>query len=386
MRLDRILARALVLVLFFGGISVASAKSTGTSASAKPGVSSRSPVEKTDDSDLSGAPPSPRPFAPGPELRPDRTETQAAPQQLIVQVVREVRGEFQPVAGLSLVASGSRFGKMPATTDSSGMARWASQCSESPRVPIRAELRDSHFLIQAPGARARPYAFVAEVACEGWTRLIVTSDSDAGQALGIWQVATRAKARLQQAIGLRFWSRPITFNWPGDGDYYLNTVVTLTRGDHWDVVGHELGHAIYDLGRIGRKQGGQHRIDECYSETLALSEGWASYFSAFVSVAWDDPDAKFEFMVPRRAPLRFESIPADVCAGQTNEWRVTGFFWDLLDLHDDGEQVEQSFAALWSALEGSMVRSSSEAAARFERAGVVPRATLQQVWRQNFLR
>ncbi|NDD90648.1 hypothetical protein EBZ37_00965, partial [bacterium] len=130
----------------------------------------------------------------------------------------------------------------------------------------------------------------------------------------------------------------------------------------------------------------QHKIDECYSPTLAFSEGWASYFSAFVSVASDDPDAKFEFMVPRRAPIRFETIPADVCAGEENEWRVTGFFWDLFDKNSDGESVEQGFASLWAPLEGSRVSSSSGAAKRFEARAVLPRGELEQLWRKNFLK
>ena len=162
--------------------------------------------------------------------------------------------------------------------------------------------------------------------------------------------------------------------------------MTLTRGDHWDVVGHEMGHAIYDLGQLGGMQGGEHKIDECYSATLALSEGWASYFSAFVSVDRDDPDAKFEFMVPRRAPLRFENIPQDVCAGETNEWRVTGFFWDLFDQHEDGESVTQDFAALWAPLAGSRVQSATEAAKLLEGRLGLPGDVIRQVWLQNFLR
>jgi hypothetical protein len=338
------------------------------------------------DTDLSGIP-GPRIFvAPGAELRPDRVEMASAPQQLIVQVLREVNGGFQPVPGLVFFASGPSFGMMPATTNADGEARWAANCSEASRVQVRAELKDSYFSIASSGYGAKPYRFVAEVGCEGLTKLIVRGDSDGGQALGIWQIAHRGKLRLQSSVGLAFWKRPIVFAWPGDGDYYTGGVVTVTRGDHWDVVGHEMGHAIYDLGQIGGMQGGQHKIDECYTSTLALSEGWASYFSGFVSVALDDPDARFEFLVPRRAPVRFENIPADVCAGETNEWRVTGFFWDLIDRHDDGESIEQDFGSIWSAMAGSMVRSTREATRRIEGRGAVPGSVLESVWRRNFLK
>ncbi|MBU6375078.1 MAG: hypothetical protein KGQ59_03710 [Bdellovibrionales bacterium] len=338
------------------------------------------------DQDLSGEYLPRRILAPGAELSADRVETAAAPQQLVIQVLREVGSELQPVSGLVFTAASPSFGTMPATTDSQGEARWASNCSDGPRIRVRAQLKNSFFSIASSGVGGRPYPFVAEVGCEGLTRLIVKTDSDSGQALGIWQVAMRAQLKLQSAIGLQFWKRPVVFAWPGDGDYYTRGVVTLTRGDHWDVVGHELGHAIYDLGGIGSSEGGQHRIDECYSSTLALSEGWASFFSAFVSISSDDPDAKFEYMVPRRAPIRFETIPADVCAGEENEWRVTGFFWDLFDKNADGETVEQLFSSLWNPLQDSRVSSSSQAAKRFEIRGVMPRGDLEQVWRKNFLK
>lgn len=373
--------------LVLAGIVVfcAVASSSG-GAFATVGVAGRPFGGLTDDRDLSGEWAPLHLLAPGSELTADRIETAAAPQQLILQVLREVDGGLQPVSGLVFFASGPSFGMMPATTNADGEARWAANCSEASRIRVRAELRDSYFSIASSGYGAKPYRFVAEVGCEGLTRLIVRSDSDSGQALGIWQVAHAGKLKLRDSVGLSFWSRPITFAWPGNGDYYTGGVVTLTRGDHWDVVGHEMGHAIYDLGRLGGMQGGQHKIDECYTPTLALSEGWASYFAAFVSVALDDPDAKFEFMVPRRAPLRFEHIPADVCAGETNEWRVTGFFWDLIDRNDDGETVEQSFAAIWSAMSGSMVRSTREASRRIDARGALPSTEIQNLWQRNFLR
>ncbi|MEN9722679.1 MAG: hypothetical protein RJB38_665 [Pseudomonadota bacterium] len=91
-------------------------------------------------------------------------------------------------------------------------------------------------------------------------------------------------------------------------------------------------------------------------------------------------------MVPRRAPLRSETIPADVCASENNEWRGTGFFWDLLDLHNDGESMEQGFAALWNPLQGSRVPSTTAAAQRIQSLSGVPSQAIRQVWLQNFLK
>jgi hypothetical protein len=221
------------------------------------------------------------------------------------------------------------------------------------------------------------------VDCGVRLELTFREESDGGQPLGIWRVASKAKARLAEAIGLQFWSNPIEFVWPADGDYYSFGTVHLTRGDHWDVVGHEMGHGIYDLGKLGAFGGGSHKIDECYSEALALSEGWASYFSAWVNVDLADSDAKFEFMVPRRAPLRFEAIPGDVCNGPTNEWRVTGFLWDLVDFSADNEASEEPFSRLWRALQGSRTSGARSASRLFESAGI-PRSVLDLVWDLNF--
>jgi hypothetical protein len=88
-------------------------------------------------------------------------------------------------------------------------------------------------------------------------------------------------------------------------------------------------------------------------------------------------------MVPRRAPLRIEAIPADVCRGERNEWRVTTFFWDLIDLHDDGENSTRAFADTWNALKGTRVGSASEARRVLERVGFAPEI-LRAVWDLNF--
>ena len=70
-----------------------------------------------------------------------------------------------------------------------------------------------------------------------------------------------------------------------------------------------------------------------------------------ISVKRDDPDAKFEFMVPRRKPIRLENIPTDVCEGYTNEWRVSAALWDLYDTHNEGtDHVSLDFKTIWDAL------------------------------------
>jgi hypothetical protein len=212
---------------------------------------------------------------------------------------------------------------------------------------------------------------------------VFREDSDGGQALGIWQTAVRARKNLEAEVGLQFWRRPIEFFWPGKGDYYSGDQVNLTRGDHWDVVSHELGHAIYDQAGIGTFGGGQHYIDQCYSEAMALSEGWASFFAGWLNRELSDPDARFEFMVPRRAPIRFENVPQDVCGKSTNEWRVISWFWDLIDTHEDSEQLSESFQHLWKDL--SQTHASSATRTREILIGKGwNRDSLNSLWKMDF--
>jgi len=316
-------------------------------------------------------------------LKEDRLETEALPGVLEFHLLREDRGILTPVSAVEFRASSGSFSGA-FTTDRDGVISIPAACAASDKLSLEASFKNAHFSIENPSG-SRAYRLLYQGPCEGRVRWIVKSDSEAGQILGVWQVAERARRRLEAEVGLAFWKKRIPFVFPSDGDYYSWGKVNITRGDFWDVVGHELGHAIYDQAGIGGSQGGQHKIDQCYTGTLAFSEGWASFFSAWVSVPLDDADARFEFMVPRRAPLRFESIPADVCAGQTNEWRVTGFLWDLMDLHADPEVSEAPFGALWQALTGSRVPDSKAAARRLVSSRVMSPGELESIWQQNFL-
>lgn len=335
---------------------------------------------RTYDTDLGGF--QPRARAVSSELSPDSVQTGAGADPLALSVLRMDHGKLTPVTELPFVVS-TGSGSFRLTTDANGIVRLPTRirCA-TPRVRASAELKNDQFQVESTHD-GHNYKILADLPCTGTAAMVFKADSDAGQALGIWQIAVRARATLNASIGLQFWTWPITFAWPSDGDYYMDRTVNLTRGDHWDVVGHEMGHAIYDLGGLGHFGGGEHKIDECYSKTLALSEGWASFFSGWVSVNLADPDAKFEYMVPRRAPIRFENIPADVCKGESNEWRVTGFFWDLIDLHQDGETMNESFARLWNAMKGSHVSTTSEAMIRLQQAGIDTNG-LRLVWSLNF--
>lgn len=334
-----------------------------------------------DDRDLNPARGPLRPFLSAPvKMAPDRQVT-TDDASLTVQVLREDHGKLTPVVGLPFVI-GTPAAFQVFRTDARGLVRMAACTTPATQpVPVSAPLKDQY--IDVTNGRST-YTITASVPCRGITQLIYKQDSDGGQAVGIWQVARRAEEKLTAEIGTTFWKRPITFVWPSGGDYYDGSTVNLTRGDYWDVVGHEMGHAIYDLGQLGVFGGGEHKIDECYSDAMAISEGWASMFSAWVSVDLRDPDAKFEYMVPRRSPIRFENIPADVCKGPRNEWRVTGYFWDLVDLNADGENSQLSFKFTWDALLGKRARNMTDVKNLLLQKGIPPQ-TQDAVWSLNFL-
>ena len=191
------------------------------------------------------------------------------------------------------------------------------------------------------------------------------------------------KRKLQKEVGLKFWTKQIRFKFPGSGDFYNANQVTLTTGYEWDTIAHEMGHAIYDQANLGAFGSGEHYIDRCYGETIALSEGWASFFSAWVNLDLKDPDAHFEYMVPRRSPLGVENVPADVCGGPTNEWRVFAFLWDLIDQHDDGETLETPFAKLWNDTIGADASSLKAMKQRLIQKGWNADA-VQTIWKLNF--
>lgn len=179
----------------------------------------------------------------------------------------------------------------------------------------------------------------------------------AAEAMWIHVELNRAQDIFEASGADLTWWTQIPVQWPGSGDYFSWGTVNLTKPFQWDVTLHEFGHAIFHYGSSAQGGGGQHKIDECYSKGLAWSEGWASFFAAQCHEARDAADAKFEFMVPRRAPIRVENVPDDVCQGDTNEWRVASALWDVYDTHADGADTSaMDFPTMWQCMrEGSHI-------------------------------
>jgi len=227
------------------------------------------------------------------------------------------------------------------------------------------------------------YEIQGNIECAKTNTWIFEENSTEGQVMAIHDIAMKAVRKFSNMDIIDFWKKRITMRWPSDGDYYSWNTVNITRGHYWDVVGHELGHAIYDQARIGESQGGRHRIDECYTGTLALSEGWASFFSAWLSIDLKDANAQFPYMVKRRAPLNIESVPTDVCKGPKNEWRVTAFLWDIIDLAYDEENAQESFAKIWKLSQNKRFRNINKLAAHL--SDNIDPLLVKMLWEKNFL-
>lgn len=233
-----------------------------------------------------------------------------------------------------------------------------------------------------------PVVNVSEAVSVGVTQL--NPDTENAKAAWIHDVYLQSMALFaRENVPLNWWQRQIQTVWPGRGNYYLSDTVNLTGAEQWDVNGHEIGHAIYHQALNAASRGGQHKIDECYQDTLALSEGFASFFSAAVQLEKSDPDARFDqYLVPRRAPIRIENVPEDVCAGPANEWRVSSVFWDVYDSHEDGgETMSLGLRTIFEALGRQNRPAATSVMDAYgllkEVTPVAQHALLTQVFRQN---
>lgn len=235
-----------------------------------------------------------------------------------------------------------------AITDPDG--RWSVELPAAGRYQVR-------FTLENPRWKINKYSWKgADADVSGATDFGETglqSGSLNGEAAWIHEVYLKALALFErEQMPLDWWKHQISTIWPGQGDYYSNYTVNLTAAEAWDVDGHEIGHALYDQALNADMQGGQHKIDECYSPTLAMSEGFATFISGAIHLSKDDPDAHFDkFLVPRRAPIRIENVPDDVCKGNRNEWRVAAAFWELYDTHEDGaDHISLSLKQIFTIL------------------------------------
>lgn len=219
---------------------------------------------------------------------------------------------------------------------------------------------------------------------------LLVPGSENAKAAWIHHVYLKTLALFErEQVNLDWWQRQIDTIWPARGDYYTGYTVHMTGAEQWDVNGHEIGHAIYAQALNARSRGGYHKIDECYNGTLALSEGFATFLSGAMHLEKNDPDARFdEYLVPRRAPIRVENVPDDVCPGSKNEWRVASAFWEIYDSHADGkDDMQIGLSTIFTALGRRNRPTANDALDAYERLKEVLPAeahdSLRKAFQQN---
>jgi hypothetical protein len=314
-------------------------------------------------------------------IKPDEVIDGPLVQGLSIQFVRFVKGKEVPLEGISFVTQihgPNDSGYQRFTTDEAGQISDLNCIKNS--FSATATMESKYYSVTAG---SRPYDLLLKLKCGVSQKIIFDESTDAGEVMGIWQVAKNAEKKIKTELGLEFWKTAIPFIWPSRGDYFDGNSVHLTFGHQWDVVSHEMGHAIYGMARIGSFGGGEHYIDRCYENAIALSEGWASFYAAWLNFDLNSLDPGFEYMVPRRAPIKVENIPADVCGHPTNEWRVIGFLWDLIDQNHDGEDLSTSFSTLWRETLGIHATSLGDLKSHLISRGW-DQKSLDSIWKLNF--
>jgi len=278
------------------------------------------------------------------------------------------QGEATPARLARVRLSGAGAPEIWAAVNPSGGFSLKAPENPSGAYRLRVSLDNQFWTFQKEGGssyawESQPFGLAPDSGLDLGT-LMPDSDSENAKLSILHLTFLEAMDFLMREADMVWWKKPLTVYWPEDSDFFSpwGWSLSLTNPLAWDVVLHELGHAVMHGAMRAKPAGGPHKIDECYSRALAWSEGWATFFAAAVRLSRDDPDAKFEFLVPRRAPIRIENVPEDVCQGPSNEWRVAAGLWDLWDIHPDGgDQFSMTFPLLWKSLAGKSTDSLGSA-------------------------
>lgn len=268
----------------------------------------------------------------------------------------EVRGEFRYYDHLGNVLPGAnatvalfRDRQMVGSTRTDANGQWQLDAPANGQYHLQFSLENPLWKINEYSWEGQAFTVQGATDTGVYTLEKGTQNAEVSYIHEIYNRALRLFER--EGIDIKWWKRQIGTEWPNNANYYSYYTVHLSGTQQWDVNGHEIGHAIYAQALNARSTGGQHKIDECYDGTLALSEGFATFFSGLVNLERQDSDAKFgPYLVPRRAPIRIENTPADVCQGNRNEWRVSSVLWDLYDTVADGpDQLALPLKDIWAA-------------------------------------
>ncbi len=341
---------------------------------------------RTNDSDLAPVTGTFKDFPTTDFFSPDEIKYEdLAPNQIGIKVILKRTGNLQKedeivISSIAteLWIAGKLYNLSPEQTTLE-----VGKCEENQDLVVRGStvLTHSHFQVQ--NHKRDTYEILTnKIKCGKMNYLIFNEGSFGWEAFMVWTQALKVYTKLASINRTGFWNKKITIVWPGGGNFYDFDRVFVQEGYEWDVVTHEIGHALYDMAQIGLSGTGEHFIDRCYSDRLALSEGWPTFFAGFINLDLKDRDAYLEYMVPRRAPLSLENVPEDVCQGTGNEWRVFAFLWDLIDLNEDNENLNLSYATLWDMSLNKRLKSIKEFKDLLLKSGYDP-VLVNVVWQQN---
>ena len=261
------------------------------------------------------------------------------------------KGAARPGAMVEVLLRGASGIAARAETDETGA--WTLPRPDSD-VKVRLRLQNKFWSVQNPSTGA-PYE---------WEAASGAFQLDPGSANGQigyihLQYVDAMGFLSREGVGADWWGKAVAVRYPGDGDYFTGSQLVLTRAKAWDVNLHEFGHAVMAKGTSSYGGGGYHQISKCYSQGLAWSEGFATFFAGAVRLDTGAEDARFEYLA---GGITLENLPASVCKGDTNEWRVAAALWDIYDAHPDGlEAASLPFRRTWDPISGKTLGGFKDA-------------------------
>lgn len=159
---------------------------------------------------------------------------------------------------------------------------------------------------------------------------------------------------------------------PGDETYYQigdNRIRVKVDGDSdrsRDVVAHERGHwvmdrLVYEDGFWPPGAGGDHTWCGQYTQGLAWTEGWATYYALRKGYWLDNSDIFFDYGSGGRVGIESGFACDPAVTGDTNEYRVAGALWDIVDGAPDGKDAHTtSWSDLWFVVDDCVTPSFRE--------------------------
>ena len=180
----------------------------------------------------------------------------------------------------------------------------------------------------------QPFHFEFDVPCG--TEVDVTFTADQKDLVDAWAAMAEVTNRITPLFPAGVDFRPFRIvypRWPGETsdsaeDVELQRSYAPERGLEFYyqfTLRHELGHQVAQ--RLSLFQGGgpQHYLDQCYSPDLALVEGWADFFAAWMVGDFVEDQPGFPGM------FILNPVGDFYCHGYTNETRTAAFLWGLFD-------------------------------------------------------